>query len=166
MIGKRAVNVNKEFEKYIFGYYVGNDVSSRALQYRTSQFLLGKSLDSFYPNGPYLVTRDEIEDPQTLDIMTRVNGSVRQSSNTSNMIFTINKLIAYISHYIPLDPGDVISTGTPDGVIMAMKEEDRKWLSTGDEVEVEIKGLGTLRNSFVERTNNIIVKENRRSIDQ
>lgn len=149
MIGKRAFKVREEDAmKYVFGYFIGNDISSRELQYRTSQYLLGKTLDHFYPNGPYLVTTDEIENPHNLDIKTLVNNEMRQDSNTGNMIFRIPKLISYISEYLPLDPGDIISTGTPEGVISGMPEDSRKWLSPGDNVKVYIEGIGELENSF------------------
>ncbi len=150
MIGKRAFMVNEEDSlKYVLGYFIGNDISSRELQYRTSQFLLGKTLDNFYPNGPELVTSDEIDDPQNLDIKTIVNGAVRQDSNTGQMIFPVRKLISYISSYIPLEPGDIISTGTPDGVIAGMPENERKWLSSGDTVKVQIERIGELENYFI-----------------
>ena len=149
IIGRTARNVGDDFNRYIFGYFIGNDVSSRELQYRTSQYLLGKTLDGFYPNGPSIVTRDEIPDPQDLWIRTVVNGSLRQDSSTSNMIFSIGKLISYISSYLTLEPGDIISTGTPDGVVLGMKDKEDNWLKPGDSVEVSIEGLGTLKNSFI-----------------
>ena len=149
IIGRTARNVGDDFNRYIFGYFIGNDVSSRELQYRTSQYLLGKTLDGFYPNGPSIVTRDEIPDPHDLWIRTVVNGSLRQDSSTSNMIFSIGKLISYISSYLTLEPGDIISTGTPDGVVLGMKDKENNWLKPGDSVEVSIEGLGTLKNSFI-----------------
>ncbi|MEM0135804.1 MAG: fumarylacetoacetate hydrolase family protein [Thermoplasmatales archaeon] len=149
IIGRTARNIGEDFSKYVFGYFIGNDISSRELQYRTSQYLLGKTLDGFYPNGPSIVTKDEIADPQNLRIKTTVNGSVRQDSNTSNMIFSIGKLLIYISSYLTLQPGDIISTGTPDGVVLGMKDKENNWLKQGDVVEVSIEGLGTLRNGFV-----------------
>ena len=149
IIGRTARNVGDDFNRYIFGYFIGNDVSSRELQYRTSQYLLGKTLDGFYPNGPSIVTRDEIPDPQDLWIRTVVNGSLRQDSSTSNMIFSIGKLVSYISSYLTLEPGDIISTGTPDGVVLGMKDKESNWLKPGDSVEVSIDGLGTLKNSFI-----------------
>ena len=148
MIGKTARDVNEDFKEYIFGYFIGNDISSRELQYRTTQYLLGKSLEGFYPNGPSIVTSDEVQGPQKLWIKTVVNGEVRQNSNTSNMIFSVEKLVSYISHYFTLYPGDVISTGTPDGVVLGMKDKDKHWLKAGDTVEVSIEGLGTLKNTF------------------
>ena len=149
IIGRKARNVGDDFNRYIFGYFIGNDVSSRELQYRTSQYLLGKTLDGFYPNGPSIVTRDEIPGPQDLWIRTVVNGSLRQDSSTSNMIFSIGKLISYISSYLTLEPGDIISTGTPDGVVLGMKDKEDNWLKPRDSVEVSIEGLGTLKNSFI-----------------
>lgn len=148
MIGKTARDVETDFNKYIFGYFIGNDISSRELQYRTSQYLLGKSLSGFYPNGPSIVTSDEVQDPQKLWIKTVVNGEVRQDSNTNNMIFSVEGLVSYISHYLTLYPGDIISTGTPDGVVLGMKDKDSYWLKAGDTVEVSIEGLGTLKSTF------------------
>ncbi|WP_337860001.1 fumarylacetoacetate hydrolase family protein [Ferroplasma sp.] len=148
MIGKTARNVKEEDAfNYILGYFAGNDVSSRLLQYRTSQFYLGKSMDNFYPNGPY-ISIDEIKDPQNLKIQTIVNGELRQNSNTSYMIFPVKKLISYISSFITLRPGDCISTGTPAGVIYGMPPEKQKWLGNGDKVEVKIEGLGKLETVF------------------
>ena len=149
IIGKTARNVGDDFDKYVFGYFIGNDVSARELQYRTSQYLLGKTLDGFYPNGPSIVTKEEIPDPQNMWIKTKVNGEVRQDSNTKNMIFSIGKLISYISEYLTLKPGDIISTGTPEGVVMGMKDKEKHWLKPGDTVEVSIEGLGTLKNRFI-----------------
>lgn len=148
IIGRTARNVGEDFNKYIFGYFIGNDISSRELQYRTSQYLLGKTLDGFYPNGPSIVTKDEVPNPQDLWIKTVVNGSIRQDSNTSNMIFSIGKLISYISSYLTLEPGDIISTGTPDGVVLGMRDKESNWLKPGDSVGVSIEGLGSLKNSF------------------
>ncbi len=148
MIGSKARNVEeKDALNHVLGYFIGNDVSSRLLQYRTSQFYLGKSFDGFYPNGPYIAI-DEIKDPHNLKIQTMVNGDLRQDSNTSYMIFSINRLISYISRYMTLRPGDCISTGTPAGVIMGMAPERQKWLGNGDQVEVQIEGLGRLANTF------------------
>ena len=148
MIGRKARNVSeKDALKYVLGYFTGNDVSSRLLQYRTSQFYLGKSFDNFYPNGPY-ISIGEIDNPQKLKIQTRVNGELRQNSSTDMMIFPVNTLISYISKYITLRPGDCISTGTPSGVIMGMPKEKQKWLGNGDTVEVEIDSLGKLSTTF------------------
>ncbi len=131
----------------VFGYCNGNELSARDLQFRTSQWLLGKSLDQFLPIGPFLFTADEIGDPGSLGIRCRVNGELRQNSNTSDMVFTVAQVISYTSQYMTLDPGDIISTGTPQGVILGMPE--KRWLKPGDTVEVEIDHLGKLVNMMV-----------------
>lgn len=150
VIGKTAENVTEEEAlDYVFGYFVANDVSARDLQFRTPQWLIGKTCEKFFPTGPFIVTADEIPDPQKLTLRTTVNGELRQNSNTSDMIFTCRKIISYVSGLMTLKPGDVISTGTPQGVIAGMPEGKRQWLKNGDVVEIEIEGLGTLRNTFV-----------------
>lgn len=146
VIGKRASNVSEdEALDHVFGYTVGNDLSARDLQFRTGQWMLGKSSDGFAPLGPYLVTRNEI-DPASLAIECKVNGEVRQSANTKDMIFNCAYLISYISRYMTLEPGDVIFTGTPDGVILGQPQGAQKWLGPGDEIRVEIEGIGALVN--------------------
>ena len=148
VIGKTARNVSQdEALDYIFGYCTSNDVSVRDLQTRTSQWLLGKTLDNFLPIGPYLVTRDEIADPQALRIRTWVNGEIRQDSNTGDMIFSVAEIISYISKYFSLEPGDVIVTGTPEGV--AMGRPDKPWLKPGDQVAVEVEHCGKLVNPMI-----------------
>ena len=132
----------------VFGYCNMNDLSERRLQMLSGQWLLGKTLDKFLPLGPYVVTADEIPDPQNLSIKGWLNGELRQSSNTADMIFTIAEVIAYASQVMTLSPGDVISTGTPEGVIMGMA--DKVWLQPGDEYVVEVEGLGKLVNRMVE----------------
>jgi 2-keto-4-pentenoate hydratase/2-oxohepta-3-ene-1,7-dioic acid hydratase in catechol pathway len=145
VIGKRASGVSKESAlDYVYGYFTANDISVRDLQTRTSQWLLGKTLDNFFPIGPYLVTADEAGNPQALQLTTKVNGELRQNSNTADMIFSIAKIISYVSTYFPLLPGDVITTGTPEGVAMGMA--NKPWLKPGDEIVVEVQGLGALRN--------------------
>lgn len=145
VIGRRAQAVaESEALKYVLGYCNANDLSARDLQFRTSQWLLGKALDKFLPIGPYLVTADEVPDPQALRMRCLVNGEVRQDSSTADMIFPVTFLVSYISQYITLEPGDVILTGTPEGVISGRK--DGKWLKAGDEVVIEIDGLGQLVN--------------------
>ena len=128
------------------GYCNLNDLSARDLQMRTSQWLLGKTLDHFLPIGPYLVTADAVGDPQAPDIRCWVNGTLRQHSTTADMIFSVASLVSYLSQYMTLEPGDVIATGTPEGVILGMAEKE--WLKPGDEVVVEIAGLGRLTNTF------------------
>lgn len=135
---------------YVAGYCVVNDVSERAFQMQSSQWDKGKGCDSFGPIGPWLVTRDEIADPQNLDMWLTVNGERRQTGNTRTMIFTVRQLVAYCSRYMTLLPGDIIATGTPPGVGMGMKPEPQ-WLKPGDVVELGIEGLGRQRQQV--RTN-------------
>jgi len=145
VIGRTARNVAQDAAlSHVFGYCAANDVSARELQTRTSQWLLGKTLDKFLPLGPYLVTADEVADPQALRVRCWLNGELRQDSSTADMIFGVAEIVSYASRYFPLEPGDVISTGTPEGVIMGMAE--KRWLQPGDAVEVEVAGLGRLRN--------------------
>ncbi|MBN1995268.1 MAG: fumarylacetoacetate hydrolase family protein [Anaerolineae bacterium] len=147
-LGARARYVSEvEALDYVFGYFSANDVSVRDLQKRTSQWLLGKTLDKFAPIGPYLVTADEIADPQRLRLRSWVNGEPRQDSHTADMIFTVAQLVSYISQYIPLEPGDLILTGTPEGVALGMQPP--VWLKPGDEVAVEVEGLGKLANVMI-----------------
>jgi len=148
IIGERAKGVPEtEALDYVFGYCNANDLSARDLQFRSSQWLLGKTLDKFLPLGPYIVTADDVRDPQSLDIRCWVNGDLRQESNTADMIFTVAQLISYISQYVTLEAGDLLLTGTPSGVVAGRPQKD--WLKTGDEVEVEIEGLGRLFNRLV-----------------
>lgn len=132
---------------YVLGYCNANDVSARDLQRRTSQWLLGKTLDKFCPVGPYLVTADEVEDPQNLSAKSWLNGELRQNSSTSDMIFTVAEIISYVSQYVTLKPGDLILTGTPEGVILGMKEQ--VWMRPGDIVSIEVGNLGKLTNPLV-----------------
>tara|TARA_A100001037_G_scaffold297076_1_gene318538 strand:- start:720 stop:1598 length:879 start_codon:yes stop_codon:yes gene_type:complete len=141
----RRVSVDNALNK-VFGYCTSNDISERELQFRSGQWLLGKALDGFLPIGPYLVTSDEVPDPQDLSIRGWLNGEIRQDSNTSDMIFTVAEIISYISRYITLDPGDVVITGTPPGVIMG--REDKAWMTEGDSYAVEIGKLGKLSNTM------------------
>jgi 2-keto-4-pentenoate hydratase/2-oxohepta-3-ene-1,7-dioic acid hydratase in catechol pathway len=148
VVGKKARYVSEEDAlDYVFGYCVANDLSTRELQVRTNQWLLGKTMDKGMPLGPYLVTNDEIADPHNLKIMTHVNGELRQDEYTSDLLFKIPQLISYISQYFTLQPGDIISTGTPSGVALGMETPD--WLKPGDQVSIEIEGLGTCVNRFV-----------------
>jgi len=149
VIGKEAKNVSVENAlDYVLGYCNGNDISERALQFRSGQWLLGKTPDKFLPIGPYLVTADTITDPQNLVIRGWFNGELRQESNTSDMIFSVAEIIAYASEYMTLYPGDIISTGTPEGVILGYPEDERQWMKPGDEYTVEIEGLGKLTNKM------------------
>ncbi|CAM3902140.1 fumarylacetoacetate hydrolase family protein [Lederbergia lenta] len=151
VIGKKAKYVEKdEALNYVFGYCTVNDLSARDLQMRTPQWLLGKTCDKFSPVGPYLVTADEIGNPNDLNLKTYVNGELRQDSNTSDMIFNCAEIVSYISDYMTLEPGDIILTGTPEGVVLGLPKEQRVYLQPGDEVTVEIEKLGSLTNYFVE----------------
>jgi len=148
VIGTRCKNVPKqEALQYVLGYCVANDMSCRDLQFRTSQWLMGKSLDQFLPLGKYLVTGDEVGDPQQLHLMCTLNGEKRQDSNTSDMIFTVAEIIEDLSMHMTLEPGDLVLTGTPEGVIMGMKEKN--WLKPGDQVCVEIEKLGKTCNKML-----------------
>lgn len=132
----------------VAGYTVGNDVSARDLQLKTSQWLLGKAEPGFGPIGPALVTTEHIVDPNRLAIRLWRNEDLCQNSNTVDMIFSCREIIAYLSSIWPLEPGDVIFTGTPEGVILGQPPETRQWLKPGETVRVEIEGLGQLTNQF------------------
>jgi 2-keto-4-pentenoate hydratase/2-oxohepta-3-ene-1,7-dioic acid hydratase in catechol pathway len=150
VIGKQAKYVSKEDAlSHVFGYCNVNDLSARDLQMRTQQWLLGKSLDGFSPLGPYLVTADEVGDPNNLSIRTIVNGVQRQNSNTSDMIFHCDEIVSYISQHMTLVPGDIILTGTPEGVVMGLPVEQQVYLKDGDVVTIEVEKLGTLTNRMV-----------------
>ncbi len=150
VIGKSAKYITKEEAlDHVFGYCTVNDLSARDLQMRTQQWLLGKSCDDFSPMGPYLVTADEVGNPNDLKLTTTVNGEERQNSNTSDMIFYCDEIISYISQHMTLYPGDVILTGTPEGVVLGLPAEKRIYLQPGDQVTVEIEKLGALTNTFV-----------------
>jgi 2-keto-4-pentenoate hydratase/2-oxohepta-3-ene-1,7-dioic acid hydratase in catechol pathway len=145
VIGRRGYQIpEQQALNWVFGYCNGNDLSARDLQFRTSQWLLGKTPDGFAPMGPYVVTADEVPDPNQLDIVGRRNGVVVQRANTRDMIFSCAYLISYISQFITLEPGDVIFTGTPEGVILGQPEHTRRWLEAGEQFTVAIEGLGEL----------------------
>jgi acylpyruvate hydrolase len=158
VIGTRCKDVPAErYLDPIVGYTIMNDVSMRDLQFRrfdrtrgTGQFdnLLGKNLDTTAPCGPYLVTKDEVDDPQKLQLATYVNGERRQYENTANMVFPISVIIAHYSK-MTLEPGDIFTTGNPAGSAMGRKPPERYWLKPGDVVEVEIEKVGRLRNPIV-----------------
>ncbi|WP_150275996.1 fumarylacetoacetate hydrolase family protein [Paenibacillus tepidiphilus] len=150
VIGRRVRSIPPdEAEAAIFGYCAANDLSARDLQMRTSQWLAGKSCDKFAPVGPYVVTADEVGDPQRLGIRCYVNGELRQDSNTADMIFDCRQIVSYISECMTLEPGDLILTGTPEGVMMGYPADRQYYLEAGDEVIVEIEKLGTLSNKMV-----------------
>jgi len=131
---------------YVAGYAVGNDLSARTMQTATTQFLAGKTSDGFAPLGPWLVTRDRVPDPNALQLRTFVNGETKQEWNTRDMIFNCRQLIAFVTSIMTIKPGDIIFTGTPQGVIFGEKAppEQRRWLRAGDEVTSELEGLGRL----------------------
>lgn len=152
VIGRTARNERAaDALDYVAGYLPFNDVSARDYRMRTSQWTVGKTFDTFGPMGQALVTSDEIANPHDLDIQLTINSEVLQSSNTSNPIFSINELIADLTSIMTLEPGDLISTGTPSGVGSARKPE--RWLRAGDVVRVTIEGLGTLENPVVVERN-------------
>lgn len=150
VIGKEAKYVaEQDALDVVFGYCTANDLSARDLQKRTSQWMLGKTNDGFAPVGPYVVTKDDIQDPNNLQLTTKMNGEVRQNSNTKDMIFSCEQLISYISEHMTLMPGDIILTGTPEGVIIGLPIEERNYIKAGDEVTVEVEGLGKLTTHFI-----------------
>lgn len=147
VIGKKGADIPKNLAfDYIFGYTIANDLTARDLQERHKQFFLGKSLEGSCPLGPYIVSKDEITDPQNLTVVTKVNGEVRQNGSTNDMVFSIEELVSILSKYVTLEPGDVILTGTPAGVGKGMNPPT--FLKAGDEVKVSIQGIGTLSNRF------------------
>ncbi|WP_112182354.1 MULTISPECIES: fumarylacetoacetate hydrolase family protein [Paraliobacillus] len=150
VIGKEAKEVEESNAlDYVAGYTIGNDISARDLQKRTPQWLQGKSLDRSTPIGPWLVTTDELIDPSCLSITSRVNGEVRQASNTKELIFSVPYLISFISKLITLSPGDIILTGTPDGVGFA--QNPPQFLQPNDVVTLEIEGIGILENKVINK---------------
>ncbi len=140
----------EEWRQHVFGYTLLNDVSARDFQMATSQWTMGKTFDTFAPMGPCLVSADEVADPHTLDISLRINGEVLQQSNTSQLIFKIPELIAYLSSVMTLEPGDVVSTGTPAGVGYARTPP--RFLQPGDDVVISVDQIGELRNPVVAET--------------
>jgi 2-keto-4-pentenoate hydratase/2-oxohepta-3-ene-1,7-dioic acid hydratase in catechol pathway len=145
VIGRRARRVSEaEALDYVFGYTVINDVSARDLQFGDKQWVRGKSLDTFCPVGPLVVTADEIPDPQVLGVRCLVNGNVMQDSNTAQMVFGVRQLVSYCSHAFTLEPGDLIATGTPNGVGVFRKPPF--FLKDGDVVRTEVESLGYLEN--------------------
>ena len=136
-----------EWQQHVFGYTAFNDVSARDVQSATSQWMIGKTFDTFAPMGPWLVSADEIADPHALDISLRIGGETLQHSNTRELIFKISDLVAHLSSVVTLEPGDVVATGTPAGVGFARTPP--RYLQPGDEVIVSIEGIGELHNPVV-----------------
>jgi 2-keto-4-pentenoate hydratase/2-oxohepta-3-ene-1,7-dioic acid hydratase in catechol pathway len=148
VIGKGGKNISAgNSEEHVFGYTIMNDVSARDVQMATSQWSLGKSFDTFAPLGPAIVTKDEVPDPHALDIKLTIGGEVLQHSNTCQLIFRMPDLIAHLSAIAPLDPGDIISTGTPAGV--GLGRTPHRWLRAGETIVTEIESLGQLINPVV-----------------
>jgi len=146
IIGKTCKNVDEsESKDYIFGYMVFNDVSARDIQMRDKQFTRGKSFDTFAPCGPWITSADEVTNPQDLQLVTKINGKNRQDSSTKNMFIKIPSIISELSNVMTLEKGDIIVTGTPDGV--AMNNPSTPFLKNGDKIEMEIEKLGKIQNT-------------------
>jgi 2-keto-4-pentenoate hydratase/2-oxohepta-3-ene-1,7-dioic acid hydratase in catechol pathway len=151
VIGRRAKHIPEgNAAKYVFGYFVANDVSARDWQFHTPTFTMGKSFDTHGPIGPWIVTADEIADPHSLDLRSFVNGELRQQNNTSNMVANIWQQIAYLTTAFTLEPGDLIATGTPEGVGVAM--DPPTFLQPGDVVRCEIESIGAIENRVARRS--------------
>ena len=147
IIGKNCKNVSVDDAfNSIFGYMIFNDVSARDIQFKDKQFTRGKSFDSFAPCGPWITTKDEIKDPQNLKMTTKINGELRQNSSSSNMLIKIPDIVSKISKVMTLEKGDIISTGTPAGVML--NKPNAVFLKDGDKVEMEIENLGKLNNTI------------------
>ena len=148
IIGKSGKNIPREKAmEHILGYTVGNDVSARTLQFRGSQWILGKSLDNFAPIGPTIVAPNDF-DFESATITTTVNGEIRQQAKLQQMMFKPDTIIEFVSQYITLQEGDIIFTGTPSGVVLGKNESKYGWLKSGDSVSISISGIGTLVNQF------------------
>lgn len=148
VIGRGGRNIAPEdWRNHVFGYTLVNDVTARDYQRATTQWLMGKTFDTFAPLGPWIVTADEIADPHDLDIQMEINGEILQDSNTRELIFKIPDLIAFLSSVFTLEPGDIVSTGTPAGVGFARKPP--RYLHAGDHMTVRIPAIGELRNPVV-----------------
>lgn len=148
VIGRRGRDIAEaEAMDHVAGYSIFNDVSARDYQKRTSQWLLGKSFDTFGPLGPALVTADEVPDPHSLDLQLTVNGEPKQRANTRDLIFSVPFLVSYLSQVLTLEPGDIIATGTPAKLHPSEAPESQRFLNAGDVVEITIERVGTLRNT-------------------
>ena len=148
VIGRSARNVTRDnWRQYVFGYTILNDVSARDVQLATSQWTLGKSFPTFCPIGPCVVTADELKDPHSLDVRLTIDGETMQQANTRDLIFDIPAVLGYISAIVPLEPGDIVSTGTPQGV--GLGRTPPRWMRPGEEVVIEISGIGRLVNKTV-----------------
>ena len=146
ILGKECKNISEE-DAYdaVFGYMILNDISARDIQFKDKQFTRAKSFDTFAPCGPWITTKDEIDDPHNLRLLTKINGDTRQDSSTKNMHLKIPQIISRLSKVMTLEAGDIISTGTPEGV--ALGNPDIPFLKDGDLIEMEVEGLGTIKNT-------------------
>jgi 2-keto-4-pentenoate hydratase/2-oxohepta-3-ene-1,7-dioic acid hydratase in catechol pathway len=150
VIGKKAKDVPEvEALNYVFGYTILNDVSARDFQFKDKQWTRGKGFDTFAPTGPCITTRDQLPDSSNLNIHTWVNWELRQNGSTRDMVFNVAQIIYHLSRVMTLEPNDIIATGTPSGVGMAMKPQT--WLKSGDVVRIEIEGIGVLENTVAEK---------------
>ncbi len=146
IIGKTCKNIDEvSAQDHVFGYMVFNDVSARDIQMQDKQFTRGKSFDTFAPCGPWITTADEITDVQNLQMTTKINGQIRQNSSTNNMFINISSILSRLSNVMTLEKGDVIATGTPEGV--ALNNPDTPFLNDGDEIDMEIEKLGKIQNT-------------------
>jgi 2-keto-4-pentenoate hydratase/2-oxohepta-3-ene-1,7-dioic acid hydratase in catechol pathway len=153
VIGQTARNVTRDnWRECVFGYTILNDVSARDVQLATSQWTLGKSFPTFCPIGPWVVTADELTDPHSLDVTLTIGGETLQHANTRDLIFDIPAVLGYISAIVPLQPGDIVSTGTPQGV--GLGRTPQRWLRPGEEVAIEVSGIGRLANRTVATSQN------------
>jgi 2-keto-4-pentenoate hydratase/2-oxohepta-3-ene-1,7-dioic acid hydratase in catechol pathway len=149
IIGKRCTKVDLyDALNYVAGYFVLNDISARDIQFMDKQYSRAKGFDTFGPCGPWITTADEIPDPNNLHLLTKVNDEIRQNSSTQNMVLKVNEIISKLSKIMTLEPGDIISTGTPTGTGLSMSSTS-KYLKNNDIVEVEIEKLGKIRNKVV-----------------
>jgi 2-keto-4-pentenoate hydratase/2-oxohepta-3-ene-1,7-dioic acid hydratase in catechol pathway len=152
VIGQSARNVTRDnWRECVFGYTILNDVSARDVQLATSQWTLGKSFPTFCPIGPWVVTADELADPHSLDVTLTIGGEPLQQANTRDLIFDIPAVLGYISAIVPLEPGDIVSTGTPQGV--GLGRTPQRWMRPGEEVAIEVSGIGRLVNRTVASRN-------------
>ena len=150
VIGKRCKNVAQEDAlSYVAGYFIMNDVSARDIQFIDKQYSRAKGFDTFGPCGPWLITTDEIPDPGNLQLTTRVNGEIRQNSSTKNLVLKVDEIIHRLSKVMTLEPGDIISTGTPSGTALSLSSHLNAYLRHGDIVDVEIEKLGKISNPVV-----------------
>lgn len=153
VIGQSARNVTRDnWRECVFGYTILNDVSARDVQLATSQWTLGKSFPTFCPIGPWVVTADELTDPHSLDVTLTIGGETLQQANTRDLIFDIPAVLGYISAIVPLEPGDIVSTGTPQGV--GLGRTPQRWMRPGEEVAIEVSGIGRLVNRTVAASRN------------